>query len=143
MNNKVIPWPRRLGETVASLEMEEKPNKGFLREIQQNLQEVLEALPEHEHQTAKLAWIIARVRKASNTEEVSRFLVEGMKLRKVVTLDEEETEKARRNADQRKLLVYVGRDVWAPKDFENKSHQALIIAARQTMGRLKRKVEKD
>lgn len=136
-----IPWPRKIGELLVRLEGDEGEEniKTLLQETRRVLAEVVDELPEEFRQTAKLAVLIQRLRRVNTTEEVERILTEGMKIHKVRTLSSSEAKELKEDKTKRALLVFIHDEVWGPVDWNNKGHQALIINARQALGRLKRK----
>lgn len=137
-NEQKFPWPRRLGELAVRLEKGEEPTKELLREIHQTIAEVIEELPEREHQTAKLAILIQKSRQASSLEEIENILTEGMKIHKVRTLTSSEVAEAKKDEEKRKFLVFLNQETWGPAEWQDKGHRALIINIRQALGRVKR-----
>lgn len=133
MSDKVH-WYRGLGELLADLQNGQELGRD---EVVKRLTEAVDDLPDRERQSATLAYLIRRMSRAESGQQVEDLLTEGMKVRLVLLLREEEAKDAKQESDKRSLLVFAGSRTWGPVDFNNKAHQALVISARQAMGRLK------
>jgi hypothetical protein len=123
MTKVEVNWARALGELRADLGNALENGQALKpEEIIAQITRIIENLPRHERQIAKLASLIRWMKNAESIERVEELLTDALKQRLVVILDKHEAEEAKKDFEMHSLLVFIGRNVWALADWDNLAH---------------------
>lgn len=133
---------RKLGELLGRGEIlllqDSLPNevRQFILEVTICLREDLEGLEGHFKNLTELSWLTERVKGSSGKEELGELLTKGIELKRIQIYSD--TEPIMKDLLKKRFLIYFEEKTWGPVHFEHQGEQALAIAARRTLARLKR-----
>lgn len=132
---------KAIGVALAELESAAIARVGYnkVKDSLNLMGETIDQLAPQEIYFLCLSYFIHMLELASSPDEVEYILqmAERRELCREV-IDIGEINKYKGDLSKRGLLAYIGDSTWIPSDFANKTHQALMLSAKNALGRIRR-----